>query len=191
MFGDDYNLSLWFGDFAAALGAYDVAWRYLERARDLQPRCVAARQKLVEIAPRTGGAREEVMARVEAAKKDFLEAQAKYPVEEETPTMKRICGGFGDLGDIGVAPVRAGLLDPDPLAGTDTDHPPPWVVEAEKAREPFVPWQPGEVEGAAGGGGGAVAARPPRAGWLPLAAAGLALVLAAATLLLVFRRRTA
>jgi tetratricopeptide (TPR) repeat protein len=142
LFGDDYNLSLWFGDFAAAHGQYDLAWRYLERARELQPRCPPPYQKLVQIAPRTTGTREEVDVRVKAATQALLDAQARYQVEDESPVVLKICGGVADLGDLGVGAERAAFLDPDPLKGLDAQRPPAWVEEAARARDPFVPFEP-------------------------------------------------
>ncbi|MHC4818028.1 MAG: tetratricopeptide repeat protein [Planctomycetota bacterium] len=141
-FGDDYNFCLWFGDFAIAVGQYTLAWRYLEAARDLQPHCTASYHKLLEIAPRTDGTMEEVKARIEASKASAEAARKRYEGGEESPEVQRVCGGLGDIGDVGTQPRRAPLLDPDPLAGTDVANPPAWLVAAADAREPFEPWLP-------------------------------------------------
>ena len=66
--GDDYNFSLAFGDFCAELKQYDLAWKFLQRARFLKPQCPATYLKLEQIAARTSGTREEVRARMERAK---------------------------------------------------------------------------------------------------------------------------
>ncbi len=141
-FGDDYNFCLWFGDFATALGQYSLAWRYLEAARDLQPHCTMSYHKLLEIAPRTEGTREEVKARIEAAKAAAEAARERYKAGKESPEVQRVCGGLGDIGDLGTQPSRAPLLDPDPLAGADVAKPPAWLVAAAEARKPFEPWLP-------------------------------------------------
>jgi len=189
MFGDDYNFSLWFGDFASTHGQYDLAWQYLSHARDLQPHCPAAYQMLTQIAPRTQGTREEVMERVETAKNAFLEVQSKFVVADEAPAVKRVCGGLGDLGDVGAPQPRMRLLEPDPLAGFDIEHPPRWVEEAADTRDPFVPWEPPEGEEPEEARGPLV--RDARfAGWLPYAAAaGVLLLLGGAGLALRRRRR--
>ncbi|HEX5139156.1 MAG TPA: tetratricopeptide repeat protein [Planctomycetota bacterium] len=145
IFGDDYNFSLWFGDFAVALGQYDLAWRYLQHARDLQPRCPAPYQKLVQTAPRTTGTREEVEARTKEAARSLGDAKAQHKAEDENPTVLKICGGVADLGDLGVGAERAALLEPDPLEGLGPDHPPAWVEEAARARDPFVPFEPADA----------------------------------------------
>ena len=149
-FGDDYNFCLWFGDFAASVGQYALAWRYLEAARDLQPHCTSAYHKLLEIAPRTEGTMEEVKARIEAAKASSEAARERYEGATELPEVQRVCGGLGDLGDLGTRPSRAVLLDPDPLDGASVANPPAWLARAAKGRAPFVPWTPpaGEPEGA-------------------------------------------
>ena len=149
LFGDDYNFCLWFGDFASAQGDYDLAWRYLERARELQPRCSPVYQKLVQIAPRTKGTREEIEARTKAAAEALFHAQAKYFVADETPAVFKICGGVADLGDLGLAADPKAFLEPDPLAGLDADHAPPWVEAAARSRDPFVPFDPAAAPAAA------------------------------------------
>jgi len=141
-FGDDYNFCLWFGDFAAAAGQYALAWRYLEAARDLQPHCTSAYHKLLEIAPRTEGTMEEVKARIEAAKAASEAARKRYEGAAESPEVQRVCGGLGDIGDVGTQPTRAVRLDPDPLKGASIANPPAWLVKAAEARGPFVPWTP-------------------------------------------------
>ncbi len=186
LFGDDYNFSLWFGDFASALGQYDLAWRYLERARDFQPRCQAPYQKLVQIAPRTTGTREEIEVRTKTATQALFDAQARYYVADEDPQVLKICGGVADLGDLGVSAQRAGFMDPDPLAGLEASRPPPWVEEAAGARDPFVPFEPKDVPGASR------PPEPPRNGspWpLVATAAGAVLLAGAAAIFLFFGRR--
>ena len=139
-FGDDYNFCLWFGDFASSAGQYALAWRYLEAARDLQPHCTSAYHKLLEIAPRLEGSMEEVKARIEAAKASSEAARKRYEKAAESPEVQRVCGGLGDIGDVGTRPTRAALLDPDPLESADVANPPAWLVKAAEARAPFVPW---------------------------------------------------
>jgi tetratricopeptide (TPR) repeat protein len=185
LFGDDYNFSLWFGDFAAAQGEYDLAWRYLERARDLQPRCSPAYQKLTQIAPRTKGTREEVEVRTKAAAQALFDAQARYFRADESMTVLNICGGIADLGDIGLVAERI-FLEPDPLAGLDALHPPPWVEAVARSRDPFVPFDPSASPETPAGPD----AQPPgRPAWALVAAGGAAVLVAAgAALFLVFRR---
>jgi len=193
MFGDDYNFTLWFGEFCASLGQYDLAWRFYVHARDLQPHCAIPYQKLTQIAMRTSGSREEVIRRVEAAKRSFTEAQKRYVVSEETTAVKRLCGGLTDLGDVGTGSSQRLYLDPDPLAGFDSAHPPPWVEEEAGRRQPFVPWEPGTDETAESGSGPG----PAVPGGRPAAARGLAayailgagLLVAALVLLLGLRGR--
>ncbi len=187
LFGDDYNFSLWFGDFAGAHGAYDLAWRYLEHARELQPRCFPAYQKLTQIAPRTQGTREEVEVRTKAAAQALFDVQARYFVADESPDVLKICGGVADLGDLGLAAERPGFLGSDPLQGFDAAHPPPWVEAAARSRDPFVPFDPAAAP-AAPEGERAAPARG-RAPWSLIAAgAGAVLLLGVAALLLFFRR---
>jgi tetratricopeptide (TPR) repeat protein len=142
LFGDDYNFCLWFGDFAGAHGAYDVAWRFLERARDLRPNCMPAFQKLAQIAPRTKGTREELEVRTKAAAQAFADAQARAGETPENPAVAKICGGVADLSDIGLEPDAQERLAPDPLDGFLPDRPPPWVEAASRGRDPFVPFVP-------------------------------------------------
>ena len=188
MFGDDYNFSLWFGDFASTHGEYDLAWRYLTHARDLQPHCTVAYQMLTQIAPRTAGTREEVMARVEDAKKAFLDAQARYVLQDETPAVKRICGGLGDIGDVGSPQPRMSFLDPDPLAGHDLENPPRWVEEAAGMRDPFVPWEPPAGEEGEGPQGPLVRDTA-EASWLLYGAVGAGILLLGGAILVLRRRR--
>jgi tetratricopeptide (TPR) repeat protein len=187
LFGDDYNLSLWFGDFALSHGAYDLAWRYLGHARDLQPRCAPAYQKLVQVAPRTTGTREEVDVRAKAAAQELFDAQARYFTTDESPAVLKNCGGIADLTDLGPGAGRREFLDPDPLAGLDSDRPPPWVEQAARARDPFVPFDPGAAPEAPSEPGPAAPRKTP---WLLAAGgvAGLLLLLGAVVFLLLFRR---
>jgi tetratricopeptide (TPR) repeat protein len=145
-FGDDYNFCLWFGDFAASVGQYTLAWRYLEAARDRQPHCTTAYHRLLEIAPRTEGTTEEVRERVKAAKNAAEAARKRYQGAEESPEVQRVCGGLGDIGDVGTEPTRAGFLDPDPLEGLTVANPPAWLVAAAEARHPYQPWTPSGAE---------------------------------------------
>lgn len=186
LFGDDYNLSLWFGDFASAHGAYDLAWRYLGRARDLQPRCSPAYQKLTQVAPRTKGTREEVEVRSKAAAQALFDAQARYFVADESPAVFKICGGVADLGDLGLGVDRPAFLEPDPLEGFDADHPPPWVEEAARSRDPFVPFDPKAAPEAPP----ETAPSPRRpAPWPLVAGSALAVILVLGTALFLFFRR--
>lgn len=142
LFGDDYNFSFWFGSFAAALGNYELAWTYLQRASELQPHCPAPFQKLLEIAPRTAGSTDEVRERIAKAKEAFAEVRRNYRVRGGSPTLKRICGGLQDLGDAAGAPPDFSLLEPDPLAGLGPAAPPDWVRKEKERREPYEPWEP-------------------------------------------------
>ncbi|MCK6460302.1 MAG: hypothetical protein L6Q95_10470 [Planctomycetes bacterium] len=188
LFGDDYNFSLWFGDFASAHGQYDLAWLYLERARALQPRCQPPYQKLVQIAPRTTGTREEIEVRTKAATQALYDAQARYYVADESPTVLKICGGVADLGDLGVGAEPAGFLEPDPLAGLEASRPPAWVEKASESRDPFVPFEPTDAPAPPR------PPEPPRTGspWPLVAAAACAVLFAGgAALFLLFGRRKA
>jgi len=184
LFGDDYNFCLWFGDFASANGAYNLAWLYIEHARDLQPRCAPAYMKLTQIAPRTEGTREEIDVRMKAAAQALYDAQARYYVADESPTVLKICGGIADLGDLGVGVQKAGFIDPDPLKGFDASHPPPWVVEAAKTRDPFVPFDPAAAPNPEPS---APTPHPERKGPWPLVVG--AVVLLGAVVLVLFLRR--
>ncbi len=187
LFGDDYNFCFWFGDFASAQGDYDVAWRYLERARELQPRCSPVYQKLVQVAPRTKGTREEVEARTTAATKALFDAQARYFVADESPTVLKICGGVADLGDLGLGAERLTFLDPDPLAGLSADQAPPWVEAAARSRDPFVPFDP---EAASPEAPPALAGTKPKSPWSLVAGSGAALLLVGGIAsFLLFRRK--
>jgi len=143
MFGDDYNFCLAFADVAYHLERYELAARYYERARLMQPRCKQAYQRLVELAMRLPGTPEERKARLEAARADYAAVKARYDDRQEDPNVLRMCNGTRDLIDGGQFLGIAAPLDPDPLAGADPSAPPPWFVEAAKSRRPFAPFRPG------------------------------------------------
>ncbi|MHC4547251.1 MAG: hypothetical protein ACYTEZ_00620 [Planctomycetota bacterium] len=192
VFGDDYNFSLWFGDFAASLGQYDLAWRYLEHARDLQPLCTVAYHQLLQIAPRTRGSAEEVRQRIETAKAAFEAARARYVAKQEMPDVKRVCGGLGDIGDLGTQPDRAPLLDPDPLAGHDAANPPTWLAKVAASRRPFEPWRPPATQEAAEGAAADAAGESARPRpWLQVVSVAVAVLVLGALGFLFFRRRRA
>jgi hypothetical protein len=155
MCGDDYNFSVAFADFAASLGRYDLAWRYYEHACALEPECTTPYFGLVAVAPRLGGTREEVDARIEKATAELEKVRARVELRGETAARKRHCGGLDDLGDRGPArPPVVVLLEPDPLAGTAADAPPDWVLKAAELRDPFTPWTPPSPRKAPGPGAG-------------------------------------
>jgi hypothetical protein len=197
MFGDDYNFSLWFGHFAADLGAYALGWTFLSNARRLQPHCPEAYQILVSIASRVPGDPADVRARIEEAKAAQAEAFQKYSRDAESPAMERACGGLRDWAD--GLPDAAALprLDPDPLAGASPDVLPEWVARVAAERRPFRPWSPDEEDasgapalpgaGEGGSGGGGSGARGLPVGLI--AAGGLAVLLALLGVVLVVRGR--
>ena len=191
MFGDDYNFSLWFGDFCSNHGAYDLAWLYLSRARDIQPHCTVAYQSLLLVAPRTGGSRDEVKARIAQADKALDAARSRYNLRKVSPAVKRICGGLQDLADGGRSPSVGSHLTPDPLAAWDEDHPPAWVEKIAKERKPFVAWKPGDVEGARDKSPSPATPKSKagaEGGWSLWVAAAVALLVVIAGLALLLRR---
>ncbi|MHC4135004.1 MAG: tetratricopeptide repeat protein [Planctomycetota bacterium] len=190
-FGDDYNFCLSFGDFAASLGEYTLAWRYVEAARDLQPHCTAAYHKLLEIAPRTEGTLEKVRARIEAAKAASEAARERFKGSEESPAVQRVCGGLGDIGDLGTQPSRAPFLDPDPLKGADVASPPAWVLAAAEERDAFRPWTPSGSAPAEGDGPATDDEASPAGGapWVWAVGLGVAVLLLLGLGLALFRRR--
>lgn len=186
LFGDDFNFCLWFGDFAAAHAQHDLAWRYLVHARDLQPRCPPPYQKLVQVAPRTTGTREEIDVRAAAAAQALEDARARYHDSDESPIVLKICGGVADLADLGAGATRAALLDPDPLKGLDGSNPPAWVQSVAGSRDPFVPFEPSNPPAPVPPARGP----EPPASWAAVGvAAGAALFAGGAVVFLVFGRR--
>ena len=130
-FGDDYNFSLAFGEFAMHMGAYDVAYPFIKHARFLQPFCPTPYTMLLTVAARTSGEPDVVKKRVDEAQKEFRAASARFQARQETATLKRICGGIRDVEDGGPPPgAKVMRLSPDPLAGATLDKPPEWILAA-------------------------------------------------------------
>jgi len=123
--------------------------------------------------------------RTKAATQALFDAQARYFVADESAAVLKICGGVADLGDLGLGIDQPVFVDPDPLAGFDADHPPPWVEEAAKRATPSCPsirpWPPTPPPGRR--------ARAPRAVALVAAGAAAVLVVAGMAFLLLFRRK--
>lgn len=193
MLGDDYNFSLAFGDVAFHLGAYEVAQVFLERARDLQPHCPNPHILLVQVAARRQDGRpEERRARLEKATEERNAAQQRYQMRQETPGLRRICGGLHDAADASLVAIHVARIEPDPLKGHGPGSPPAWIVEGAKQRKPFRPYdpaldspKPASAEGAPAAGGGARAARG--VAWILVGPAAALALLAAGYFLL--RRR--
>jgi tetratricopeptide (TPR) repeat protein len=193
MLGDDYNFCLAFGDFAANLGAYPVAMKFLERARDLQPHCPNPHLLLVQAAARrTDGTPEERRLRLEKASQDRNASQERYQARAETAGLRRICGGLHDLADAVVATGKVEQMSPDPLEGYGPDRVPEWIAEAAKGRKPFRPFDPlldAPKDASPGASPNAPAPAPRKGGGVAFpwfVAAGTAFV---ALALLLFRRR--
>ncbi|MGH7162981.1 MAG: hypothetical protein ACREID_05815, partial [Planctomycetota bacterium] len=128
MLGDDYNFALAFGDFAFQLGEFEVAKRFVEHAKTLQPFCPQPYLLLVSVAARrSGGSAEERRARIDEATHERSEAQARFIARDESPALRRICSGLRDFADANSVPRATPLIEPDALAGFDAEHPPPWV----------------------------------------------------------------
>ena len=126
--------------------------------------------------------------RTKAAAQALFDAQERYFVADPSPAVAKICGGVADLTDIPRTGGNAGTLEPDPLAGFDADHPPPWVEEAARAREPFVPFVPAEAPAPAPQER-AAAPLPP---WKVVAiSTGVVLLVGGALATLLFRRSNA
>jgi len=142
LFGDDYNFSLNFGEFAFHMGEYDLAWTFLTRASRLQPFCAIPRQLLLMTAQRMRGPADEARARIKKARAEFREAQRRFKPREESASVKRTCAGLLDRtgGDRTGGPTAR--LDPDPLAGLTADAPPRWILAAAAQRSPFDPDTP-------------------------------------------------
>jgi len=192
MFGDDYNFSLAFAEFCFHHGRFELAQRFYEHARDLQPRCKQAYQRLVELATKMPGTREAREQRLREARAAYEAIKARYDDREEDPNVLRMCAGTRDLIDGGHFEGVAPLLDPDPLAGLSAENPPAWLLEAAATRRPFRPFVPGEREGAGeerrdGEGGGGEGARGE--GTLGTWLAGGAALLAALALFVLWRLR--
>jgi tetratricopeptide (TPR) repeat protein len=193
MCGEDYNFSLWFGEFLANHRQYDLAWRYLTRARDLQPRCTLAYQSLVQIAPRRSGTRAQARERITAAETALDQARARFDARAETAAVQRICSGLHDLADGGAPPSYGSRLEPDPLAGLSPEQPPAWLLEAAREREPFQPWEPdrraGSEHNESAAPGPEESHLPDRRRWIVAVACGLLAAGAVAAWLLLRRRR--
>ncbi len=142
MLGDDYNFCINFGEFAFHMGQYELAWAYLTRARDLQSFCLMPHQLLLMTALRMQGPPDEAKARIEKARESHKEAQRRFRPSDESPALKRLCGGLRDRISSGPAGTVADLLSPDPLAAFGSDRPPEWLVAAASARLPFRPDAP-------------------------------------------------
>jgi tetratricopeptide (TPR) repeat protein len=201
MFGDDYNFCFNFGEFVFHMGQYNLAWEYLSRAKDLQPFCPHASVLLVRVAQRvTLGTPEEQRARRELAKEELEASRERFSSRNESPQMKRICGGLQDLGDGDLRRANPAPMTPDPLVGYRIDSPPPpWLVKRAAQRDPFMPFEisPSEFLAKTSEDAEASAVRaqaeseePQKANWkwLALGAGGLAVALGAIAL---FRRRAA
>jgi tetratricopeptide (TPR) repeat protein len=141
-FGDDYNFCFAFGDFLQTHGRYEEAVVFLERARDLLPRCPQPYELLLQIAPRTHGTREEVRALIARYKEQRDAARDAFDVRREARAVERACDGLRDLGDPGGGGGAVARIAPDPLAGAGPEDPPAWVREAAARRKPFVAWSP-------------------------------------------------
>jgi len=147
MFGDDYNFCFNFGEFCFQMGQYEQAWTFLTRAAELQPFCPNPYQLLLPVAQRmTSGTPEERKARREKAKADLQRVRERYLSRNESPAVKRMCGGLRDLGDGRLKAQRMPFITPDPLAGETPDNAPLWIVTAADRRDPFVPYDPSVEE---------------------------------------------
>jgi tetratricopeptide (TPR) repeat protein len=141
--GDNYNFCVNFGEFLFHQGQFDLAWRFLVRARDLQPFCLMPFHLLLQTALRMDGPREEVEQRIEQARKAHREALKRFRPREESARLKRLCAGLRDERGGERLGNPQELLDPDPLAGQGPDAvPPEWIVKAAALREPFRPYDP-------------------------------------------------
>ncbi|MHC4953982.1 MAG: tetratricopeptide repeat protein, partial [Planctomycetota bacterium] len=140
MFGDDYNFCFNFGELCYQLGQYELAWTYLSRAAEIYPFCPNPFQLMVPVAQRmTTGTPEERKLRREKATEDLQRVREAYIPREETPQLKRTCGGLQDRGDSAVSSGRAPLIDPDPLREYSADKPPAWILAIAEQRDPFAP----------------------------------------------------
>lgn len=146
MLGDDYNFCINFGEFAFHMGQFDLAWTYLGRARDLQPFCLMPHQLLLMTALRLQGPPDEMKIRIEKAREAHREAQRRFLPSDESPALKRLCGGLRDRISVGLAGSISELLDPDPLAAHGPERPPEWITAAAATRQPFRADAPDPVE---------------------------------------------
>jgi len=144
--GDDYNFALAFGGLCFDFEQYELAGVYYEHAKKLRPFCIAAYQRLREVAARLPGTAEERRKRSEAAKVAFDAANDRYVVRDIPQRMQRICGGMSETFRSRPRDSEAAILSPDPLAGFDPNTPPPWILELAAARDPFRPYDP-EIDG--------------------------------------------
>ena len=202
MFGEDYNFCFNFGEFVFHVGQYNLAWKYLSRAKDLQPFCPHARELLVRVAQRvTIGTPEEQRARRELVKEELQAARERFSSRNESPQMKRLCGGLQDLGDGDLRRGTPPPLNPNPLAGFRSNTPPPpWLVKRADEREPFVPYgvppekfleessEDAEASAETAQAEAGELKRPANWKWIAIGAGGLAVVLAGIAL---FRRSAA
>lgn len=145
MLGDDYNFCVNFGEFAYQLGRYELAWKYLVRARDLHPFCIMPYQLLLMTAMRLDGPRKEVEERIAKARADHNEAMKAFRPRDETAALRRVCSGLRERTTPVGPDAPIGRIEPDPLAGYGPDHPPAWIEEAAARRIPFRPDLPDEV----------------------------------------------
>ena len=144
-FGDDYNFSIAFGEFANHMKAYDMAYAYLLHAKNLQPFCPKTYVLILDVAKRTSGTRDEVIARVEVADKEYRAARERFKARTENFRLKRICGGLLDVSEGGAFPGEKVMrLNPDPLAGADPNELPEWLAVHAAKRSAFVPYDPAE-----------------------------------------------
>ena len=194
-FGDNYNLSIAFGEFALHAGEYDAAYAFIRHARNLQPFCTTPYSMLLDVAARTSGKPEEVRARVKEANKAFRAARERFRARLETTTLKRICGGLRDVDDGAAMPgERVMRINPDPLAGFTPERPPPWVEAIAAQRTPYRPYDPALDAPKDRGGADPLPADPAGPGpeqgaGIPTWAWGGAVLLALGALLLFVRRR--
>lgn len=139
VFGDDYNFCFSFGEFLFHVGEYDLSWKFLTHARDLQPSCPNPRLVMVRVVQRLSEGTREERAQLRKQTKEGLEAvQREYSAVSEMPSFKRICAGLTDLGDAEIRNVPAKPIEPDPLAGYGPGQPAPdWLLAKAKKRETF------------------------------------------------------
>jgi hypothetical protein len=142
MLGDDYSFCLNFADFAFQLDQHELAWRYADRARELQPACPNPHQLLLQIAPRMPGEPAEIKARLTRTRTELERARKEYRTGDAAWRLARLCSGLRDGADSGNYRQAEALLDPDPLAGYGPDRPPDWLLAAAERRRPFEPFDP-------------------------------------------------
>ena len=133
--GDDYNFSLAFADFAYDKGRYELAQRYYDHTKKLQPFCIHSYQRLVEIAVRLPGGADTRAKRIKEAKEAHKNANDRYVTRHIDENMKRICAG---MQEDRVTETDAGprFLDPDPLKDFGIENLPDWVTAVAAKRLP-------------------------------------------------------